>query len=95
MEYDKKRTSEIVDRLVNVGNAARVFSVVAGTILIGGLLAVTGRLLMGPSLGWALGFIGAITGFVMGGYIASLLEVTLEWMAQMLLEGGFERRKSE
>jgi len=95
MEYEEKRTSEVVDRLVKVGNAARAFSVVAGTILLGGLLAVTGRLLVGPSLGWILGFIGAVTGYVMGGYVASVLEATFEWMAQMLLAGGFEGRTSK
>ena len=92
MEYEEKRTSEVVDRLVKVGNAARAFSVVAGTILLGGLLAVTGRLLVGPSLGWILGFIGAVTGYVMGGYAARVLEVTFEWMAQLLLEVGYEGR---
>jgi len=95
MEYEEKRISEIVDRLVKVGNAARVFSVITGTILFGGLLAITGRLLVGPSLGWLMGFIGAVTGYVIGGYGASLLEVTLEWMAQIVLESGFEGGISE
>ena len=92
MEYEEKRTYEIVDRLVKVGNAARVFSAVAGTILLGGLLAIAGRLLVGPSLGWILGFIGAVTGYVMGGYAARVLEVTFEWMAQLLLEVGYDGR---
>lgn len=94
MEYEETRTTEIVDRLVRIGNAARIFSVVGGAILLGGLLAVVGRLLVGPSLGWVMGFIGAVTGYVMGGYVASLLEVTLEWMAQMLLEGGSQGGRS-
>jgi len=79
------RTSGIVDRLVRVGNAARLFTVIGAAILFGGLLAMTGRLLLGPSLGWIAGFIGAAFGYVLGGFLASLLEATLEWMAQMLI----------
>ncbi len=88
MDYEEARTAEIVERLVKVGNAARIFSVVGGTLFWGALLAVTGRLLVGPSLGWVMGFLGAVTGYVLGGYVASVLEATFEWMAQRLIEGG-------
>ncbi len=85
MTNEGSRTSGIVDRLVRVGNAARKFTVIGAAILFGGLLAMTGRLLLGPSLGWIAGFIGAAFGYVLGGFLASLLEATLEWMAQMLI----------
>lgn len=87
MTNEVNRTFEIVDRLVRVGNATRKFAVIGGAILLGALLAVTGRLLVGPALGWIAGFIGTAFGYVIGGFLASLLEVILEWMAQMLLEG--------
>jgi len=51
MTSEVSRTSGIVDRLVRVGNAARKFTVIGAAILFGGLLAMTGRLLLGPSLG--------------------------------------------
>lgn len=95
MDYEKTRTTEIVERLVRVGNAARVFCVVAGTLFMAALLAVAGRLLVGPTLGWVLGFLGGLTGFVLGGYVASVLEATFEWMAQLLIEGGFMGRESD
>ncbi len=85
MTIEAYRTAEIIDRLILVGNAARKFTVIGTAILFGGLLAMTGRLLLGPSLGWIAGFIGAAFGYVMGGFVASLLESALEWMAQMLI----------
>ena len=85
MAIETRRSAEIVARLILVGNAARKFIVIGTAILFGGLLAMTGRLLLGPSLGWIAGFIGAAFGYVMGGFLASLIETTLEWMAQMLI----------
>lgn len=85
MTNEARRSTEIVVRLVHVGNAARKFAVIGAAILFGGLLAMTGRLLLGPSLGWIAGFIGAAFGYVLGGFLASLLEAALEWMAQMMV----------
>lgn len=94
MNSEPNRSAEIVDRLVHVGNAARKFTIIGTAILFGGLLAMTGRLLLGPSLGWIAGFIGAAFGYVLGGFLASLLEAALEWMAQMLvLEDETKGRK--
>ena len=83
---ENERASEIIERLVKVGNASRIFSIVGVSVLLGSALAVAGRLLVGPSLGWALGLLGVILGYVLGGYLASLLAAILEWMAQMLIE---------
>ncbi len=95
MTNEVSRTAEIVDRLVDVGNATRKFAIIGTAILFGGLLAMTGRLLLGPSLGWIAGFIGAAFGYVLGGFLASLLEAALEWMAQMLiLEDAIRGRKT-
>lgn len=82
---ESDRTTEIVDRLVEVGNSIAVLTTISGAMLFGFAAAIAGRLLVGPTLGWIAGLVAAAAGYALGRVAAALPQAVLEWMAQMLL----------
>lgn len=82
---ERDRTTQIVDRLVEVGNSIAVLTTIAGAMLFGFTAAIAGRLLVGPTLGWIAGLVAAAAGYALGRIAAAVPQAVLEWMAQMLL----------
>jgi hypothetical protein len=91
---DSARSTQIVNRLVELGNSISTFTTVSGAMLFGFTAAIAGRLLVGPTLGWIAGLLAAAAGYALGRIAAGLLQAILEWMAQtlLLLQESFEAK---
>jgi len=85
--YEHQRTKELVNRLVALGNTIRLITISCSILLFGALLSLSVRVLS-PELWWAGGLLGVLVGYGLGFYAASLVTVTLEWMAQLLVAQG-------
>lgn len=85
--YEHQRTKELVNRLVALGNTIRLITISCSILLFGALLSLVVRVLS-PELWWAGGLLGVLVGYGLGFYAASLVTVTLEWMAQLLVAQG-------
>jgi len=85
--YEHSRTKELVNRLVALGNTIRLITISCAILSFGALLSLLVRVIS-PELWWAGGLFGVLVGYGLGFYAASLVTVTLEWMAQLLVAQG-------
>jgi hypothetical protein len=86
--YENDRTNQIVARLVTLGNTQRPIVIISWIIFLGYLFSFFGTLYLDRQLWWLGGMLGVILGYALGLYIASLLTVVFEWMAQLLIAQG-------
>jgi len=82
--YEPDRTQDIVNRLVKIGNSIRLPMVVSCIILFGAILGLFGNAFY-PDLWWFLGLFGALIGYGLGLYAASLVTAAVEALAQSLV----------
>ena len=87
LTYENKRTQNLVQRLVALGNSLRLVTVVSFAVLFAGLLAIAGELVLGDAW-WLAALAGLALGLWLGFYIAALVIAALEWMAQLLVAQG-------
>jgi len=85
LQYEHGRTEQIVAKLVKVGSAVRFFAIAGSVVLVGAIVAMLGVAVAGEP---RFGIIGAALGYLLGSYLASLVTVVLEWMAQSLVVRG-------
>lgn len=85
--YEHTRTKDIVGRLVSTGNSLRLPVIALFVVLIGALLAYLAEVLV-TGLWWLGGIYGILIGFGIGAYFSSLVSISLEWMAQLLVAQG-------
>lgn len=84
MIYNQERTSEIVERLVLLGNNLRAATITINAVNFTVLLGILGALIFGP-LWFIFAILGLIIGIVVGYFMAGALATMLEWMAQVLI----------
>ena len=86
--YEHDRTNQIVARLVTIGNTQRPIVILSWVIFMGFLFSFFATFLLNRDIWWLGGLLGVILGYALGLYIASLLTVVFEWMAQLLIAQG-------
>jgi len=84
MLYDPNRTSDIVNRLVLLGNNLRGVLILMNATLFGVLFGILGALVLGQ-LFLIFVLVGIIAGAAIGYFLANALATVIEWMAQMLI----------
>lgn len=85
--YEHDRTSDIVKRLVTIGNIIHIVTIASYVIVLGAIFSLVGVPLLDDAW-WIGGISGIVIGYVLGSYIASLFTVVIEWMAQLLVAQG-------
>lgn len=85
--YEHDRTELIVNGLIKVAGAVRLFAVMAWTILLGALLSLAAGA-VSPEARGVGAVVGAALGFLVGAFVASAARIVLEWMAQSLVAKG-------
>ena len=87
LTYENKRTQNLVQRLVALGNSLRLVTVLSFAVLFAGLLAIVGSLVLGETW-WLAALAGLALGLWFGVYVAALVIAAIEWMAQLLVAQG-------
>jgi hypothetical protein len=85
--YENERTKNIVTHLVRIGNTLRWIIIIVTMIVLSAMLALAGGIIR-PEW-WLFGALfGVVLGYGLGDFIASMITVGIEWMAQMLIAQG-------
>lgn len=86
--YENKRTEEIVQRLIALGNTIRILTILGTIVLVAPLVAQLGSFLVTGLPFWAGALIGILVGYGLGSFLAAFATLTIEWMAQLLVAQG-------
>lgn len=79
LRYDHARTEAIVGRLIEASERANVLRGVFAT-LVGAVLYIP--------FTWIGALFGLLVGWIFGHYLAGIINVLLEWAAQLLIAQG-------
>jgi hypothetical protein len=85
--YEDDRTKDIVKRLVGLGETVRGVIIIGYITILAALLSLVAGVLY-AEFWWLGALFGIILGYGLGSYIATLIIVGMEWMAQMLVAQG-------
>lgn len=87
--YEHDRTKDIVNRLVKSSRVLRTVVIIYFAVIMAVLFGVFAYLVNPELIVWGIiGLIGALIGLIFGFLIASVLNIILEWMAQLLVAQG-------
>lgn len=85
--YEHERTIAIVERLTSLPDLVRLVILIASTLGMAILTALVSVFILGE-LWWLGALLGGLVGFALGLGIAAIANVTIEWMAQLLVSQG-------
>jgi len=85
--YEHSRTQDIVKRMTMAGSLVRSLVILSWIIVLAGLFIVP-TAIISPDYWWLGGILGGLAGLILGTINASILNLLLEWMAQMLVAQG-------
>ena len=87
--YEHDRTKDIVNRLVKSSRVLRTVVIIYFALIMAVLFGVFAYLVSPELIVWGIiGLIGALIGLIFGFLIASVFNIILEWMAQLLVAQG-------
>lgn len=87
MMYDNENTHSVVSRLVILRTTLNRMTMAFGVLFLGGLVTFSVAL-FDRGYWWLDGIFGVLLGYGFGIYLGSVLNLFVEWMAQMLIAQG-------
>jgi hypothetical protein len=87
LAYEHERTADIASRLLRIANMIRLTTIASYVIVAAAIASAIGFAALQESW-WIAAGAGAVVGYVLGAFTASLLTTAVEWMAQLLVAQG-------
>ena len=87
LPYETEKTRILVSRLMTLTTSLKTISIAFGVLMLGGLFMI-GAALLYRDYWWLGGIIGILLGYGFGIYLASVLNLVIHWMVQMLVAQG-------
>ncbi len=85
--YEHSRTQDIVKRMTLAGSLVRGLIILSSVLVLAGLFIVP-TAIISQDYWWLGGILGGLAGLILGTIGASIFNLLMEWMAQLLVAQG-------